>query len=364
MSILWNAAFLFIFGCATLLGMLFTWMAKNVACKFGVYDEPKEGRLHSKRTPLLGGLGIALGFSATIAFNLLLAYGLTKTNLPVVAAIADDLAGVPKVLDKLLAIIFCGWLIFILGLVDDLKGLSPKSKLLGQIVVALIVVLLGVRATIFIKQTWIAGLLTVAWIVLITNSFNLLDNMDGLAGGIAAIAASLFFATAYMQGQYFVCAALAAFVGALLGFLRYNLHPAQIFMGDAGSMFVGFWMGVLTVLNTYYNAGKNTPIAVAVPLLILGVPIFDTITVVLIRMKERRPIFAGDTNHFSHRMMRLGMSYKGAVGFVYLVSFIVGLNALLVLHLSWRGVAIALLQAVGIFLIIWHLEQYGRSGNM
>jgi len=217
--------------------------------------------------------------------------------------------------------------------------------------------LYGIRITFFINIPFVNCLLTVGWIVLISNAFNLLDNMDGLSSGISFIAAFIFFIIARRNGQFFVSSMLVCFVGVIMGFLRFNMHPARIFMGDCGSLFIGFLLAVLTILGTYYTADTPTAAPIIMPLLIMLVPLFDTFSVIFIRLKNKVSIFKADRNHFSHRLVRLGMSKKSAVLFIYLVTFCTGLGAMLLPYLDRAGCFIILLQACCIILIIILLEK-------
>ena len=199
------------------------------------------------------------------------------------------------------------------------------------------------------------------WMVLIMNSFNLLDNMDGLACGVALIATFIFFGITSFQHQLFTSSMLVVFAGCLAGFLIFNWYPASIFMGDAGSMWIGFMLATLTLMSTFYSEGKPTLFPVIMPLLILGVPIFDTVSVMIIRLIRKKPLFVGDKNHFSHRLVHLGMTQARAVAFIYLVTFCIGINATLLSTVEKPGAVVILLQAVVIFVIIALLEYTGRK---
>lgn len=251
----------------------------------------------------------------------------------------------------------------LLGLIDDIKRLSAFTKVFSSALIAVMMVLLGVRVSLFMPNIFLGGLLTVIWIVLITNTFNMLDNMDGLACGVALIATLIFFGITSFQHQLFTSAMLIIFAGSLVGFLLFNWYPSSIFMGDAGSMWIGFTLATLTILATYYSEGKPTLFPVVMPLLILGVPIFDAISVMTIRIIRRKPLFVGDKNHFSHRLMQLGMTQAQAVAFIYLVTLCIGINATLLATVGKSGVMVILLQAVVIFVIIALLEYTGRKST-
>jgi len=161
----------------------------------------------------------------------------------------------------------------------------------------------------------------------VTNAFNLLDNMDGLAAGVAFVACGVFLINAWSLGEFFISLMLVAFMGSLLGFLLYNFHPATVFLGDCGSLFIGFIMGSLTLLERYISHASSTLFPILMPVVVLALPLLDTATVMYIRVKERRPIYVGDTRHLSHRLVSLGFSQRTAVLFLYLMTFALGLGA-------------------------------------
>jgi UDP-GlcNAc:undecaprenyl-phosphate GlcNAc-1-phosphate transferase len=177
------------------------------------------------------------------------------------------------------------------GLFDDVREMKPWVKLVSQIFVGIVLVSSGVRITLFLPYPFFGGLLTVLWVVGISNAFNLLDNMDGLSCGVGFIAAAVLFAVTLQTGQVFVGLMLVLFLGATLGFLRFNFSPASVFMGDAGSLFIGYMLSLLTVMATFYTAASPTLIPVIMPFLILSVPIFDTLSVVYLRIKQKKPVF-------------------------------------------------------------------------
>ncbi len=258
-----------------------------------------------------------------------------------------------KVLPQLTGFLVGSTCIFVLGLVDDVRGVgfSYKWKFAVQILAAAILVGSGVRLE-FLPHPALNILVTMLWVVGITNAFNLLDNMDGLSSGVALISALILAILTISQGQIFSALILLALAGSILGFLRYNFHPSKIFMGDAGSLFLGFTLAALTVSNSYVTPQSATKLPVVVPVLVLGVPLFDTFSVIVIRWKEKRPLFVGDTSHFSHRLVKLGMSIRQAVLFIYLVSICIGISAILIPELSLFQSLLVLLQEGLVFGII------------
>ncbi len=353
---MWILVYIYIFSFAVLLSALLVPIVRKIAIRFSILD-PSEVR-KSKPVPLLGGIAIYTGFVLTVIINLGILSFLKinpelLTSLPEV--IAERVATVEVTYGRLIGILLGATSIMVLGLIDDVRKLSPKIKLSGQFFAAFLLVLFGVRLTLFLP-TYPAVLVTILWVVGITNAFNLLDNMDGLSSGVALIASLIFLVVALTGGQFLVSVILIAFIGTILGFLRYNFHPAAIFMGDAGSMFIGFLLASLVILSTFYTEGAPTHLPIVMPLLILGVPLFDTTSVILIRLKKKLPIFKADKRHLSHRLLNLGMTQSQAVLFIYLLTFCVGISALLLRDVGWGGAFIILLQMLTVFGLIVLLE--------
>jgi UDP-GlcNAc:undecaprenyl-phosphate GlcNAc-1-phosphate transferase len=318
-------------------------------------DHPEGRKAHAQPRPLLGGLAIYFAFAFTLLLQIL-AYQFFQnqswfsSRFPF---LTEQSRHFLDVLPKLLAILGGGTLMVLLGFIDDRRGtgFSYKIKFAMQIVAAALLPLAGVR-TDFMPSTFLNAIITIVWIVGITNAFNLLDNMDGLSAGIAMIAATIFFLITATQAQVFSAMIFAVFSGAVLGFLIYNFNPAKIFMGDTGSLFLGYMLAALSITSSYVVPASINLLPVITPLLILSLPIFDTLSVMIIRHREGRPLFLGDRRHFSHRLVELGMSQRGAVIFVYLVALSVGVAASLLPYLPLWGQILVLLQTVAIYLMI------------
>lgn len=356
---------------AFLVSAVLTATVQRAALKWGIVDHPGERKIHVKPVPLLGGVAIYLTVNLVILGDLLglevirgSGFDWIETN--VLSFLGEDAQ------QQLIGISAGAFLIFVLGIVDDLKALSPELKLVGQIVAALVLVLSGMRLDVFISywleqfpptagieeplrgyiNVGVSGAITIFWVVLMTNSLNFLDNMDGLCGGVSVIAALSFFLICFARDEFFLCAMLVVFAGAVSGFLYHNLSPARIFMGDAGAMFCGYILATVALLGTYYTGESSSRLAVAAPLLALSVPIFDTLSVVWIRWRRGESIMKGDKRHFSHRLVELGMKPREAVEFIFLVAGVTGLGAALLPRVGSVGTLIILAQAAGVFLLI------------
>ena len=304
-----------------------------LAGKTGALDAPDARKVHQKPIPRIGGLGIY------IAFILAVLGVLPQLNLE------GDIAR------GLMGLLLGGSIIVALGLIDDYKNLPAKVKLLGQIVAACVLVLgFDVRID-FISdpfgdylylEEYFAIPATVFWIVGITNTVNLIDGLDGLAAGVATIASITIFLVAMQQGFLFVAVITAALAGAAMGFLYYNFNPARIFMGDTGSMFLGFILSGVSVIGAVKSAAT---IALIVPVLALGLPILDTTFAIVRRYRGGVPIFKPDKGHLHHRLLALGFSQRQAVLLMYVISALLGLSAVAMTEVS-ASVAIFIVIAV------------------
>lgn len=354
-----------------LLAIVITAAVRRLALRWNVVDSPGERKMHLAPVPLLGGVGIYVTFNLVIGVNLLILLSVEQLGLEWMERNVLSFLG-ENALRRLGGIFAGALLIFILGLVDDLRALKPEIKLAGQLVAALVLVLSGIRLDLFIgnlieaipflstlpDQTvhllsvGTSGAVTVAWVVMMTNSMNLLDNMDGLSGGISVIAALCFFLCVLPHEEYFICVLLMVFAGSVAGFLYHNLNPARIFMGDAGSMFCGYILATVAVLGTFYTSEDASRVAIAAPLLALCVPIFDTTSVIWIRWRRGESIMKGDKRHFSHRLVELGMTPRQAVEFIFLLAGVTGLAGALLSQVGRLGTVVIICQTAGIFLLI------------
>jgi UDP-GlcNAc:undecaprenyl-phosphate GlcNAc-1-phosphate transferase len=296
----------------------------------GLVDDPGHRKIHAQPVPLAGGLAVMTGLVLPAAFGVLLLLLLQRTGFHGATANLFHVSyGLSRRTTEL-AVIFGGALgMLLLGWLDDKHELRPRAKFTGQVLVAALVAAGGVRVTLFVPSLVFSYLMTILWILTVINAFNFMDNMNGLCAGLGAIGAWYFAAIAAVDGQYLV--ALIAFLtfGALLGFLPHNFPRARAFLGDAGSHLVGYLLAVLAILPHFYTPRLPRHWAVLVPLLILAVPLADMVWVVLWRWRAGQPFYVGDTNHLSHRLVRLGLSPTRAVLLIWLAA--AGIGALSIL---------------------------------
>jgi len=358
--------YLYLFLLPLTLSLLFVPFARRLASRFNLLDRPNGRKAHNDSRPLLGGLAIYLAFILTLGIQLGGFYLFKDTaffanTFPLLVRQADLLA---NVLPQMLAILGGATLMLVLGLLDDCRreGISYKIKFAVQFLAAGLLVLVGIQTT-FMPTHFLNILVTVLWIVGITNAFNLLDNMDGLSAGVALIATLLLIVITGIQSQFFSAMILCILAGAVLGFLRYNFHPARIFMGDAGSLFIGFVLASLTITTSYVVPQSASLLPVLIPVLVLSIPIFDTLSVVLIRLREKRPVFLGDRRHFSHRLVKVGMTPRGAVIFIYLIAATIGVAAAFLPYLPVWAQILALVQAVLVYLMIAIIMEVRKNHN-
>jgi len=355
-----------VFGVAFLLTLGLVPLARAWARRTGLIDEPGGRKAHAVATPLGGGLAVAAAVTITLGGGILCAWGIHARLLPfpIPESIRIYLPGAVDQAPRLLLILGGGIAIAAIGLVDDRHDLAPRWKLLGQLVVALLLALLGdIRLSLFTEE--IGGLgrvvsiaATLLWVAAVTNAFNLLDHLDGVCAGVAAVCGTVFLAVALQTGQLFIAALLAVTVAACAAFLVYNFHPATVFLGDAGSQFIGYLLAVTTILFTFYRPPYPL-FSYTVPLLVLAVPFYDMARVVSIRLSEGRNPFQGDRNHLSHRLLRLGFSTRQSAGLVYLLTAATGLSATLLYRVEATASAIVLAQVVLILILVACLDSKG-----
>jgi UDP-GlcNAc:undecaprenyl-phosphate GlcNAc-1-phosphate transferase len=370
-----NSLLLFLAGAilpSLIVALLATYAIRANAASWGLIDLPSERKVHTSPTPRGGGLAIWLGVVGTFAVGQLLL--VLATRIPPIEALVPEfarphLAGIWSQAPKLWILLAAGTALALLGLMDDRGGLSWQLRLLAEFGIAAACVWLvpNLRLTAFIDAPLVTGALSVLWIVALINSFNMLDNMDALSGGVAAIAASMLAAVLLLapdpqtqRPQLFVAGLLLVLVGAILGFLWHNRPPAKIFMGDAGAYFIGFMIAVATLLASYTGYQSERRHAILAPLLVMAVPLYDMTSVILIRLASGKSPFQPDKNHFSHRLVDLGLTKTQAVWTVYLTTATCGLGALLLHQVQWSGAIIIMLLIGCVLMLIAVLESTAR----
>jgi UDP-GlcNAc:undecaprenyl-phosphate GlcNAc-1-phosphate transferase len=348
-----------------ILSWLLTYAMIRIAPRLGFVDKPGGRKIHANPKPLGGGVAIFLSIAIPMIVGLALvnfAGDWIIQRFADLPQIHELIAGAEHQTPLSLGMLACMLVIHAMGLVDDKKALGPFLKLVGQLLVATILVV-GFKMRALTALGYVPSvILTVLWITAITNAFNFLDNMDGLSAGVAAVCTTAFLVTALSIQQWFVAATLALLLGALLGFLCWNFPPARIFMGDSGSLVIGFVLGVLTVRTTYLPRGTNWGAgwyAVFAPVIVLALPLYDLIVVSIIRISRGQSPFVGDTNHFSHRLVARGMSKRTAVLCLYLITAATSIAAILLPHVDNRfGAILIFCQTLLVLGVVALLEQH------
>jgi len=313
------------FAIAAVAVVLVTPLVRRMAFAVGVFDVPdSERRVHSQPTPRLGGIAIYIGFMLALFATLNVA--LTHTFVIHHYLSTHDLS-------RVIGLLFGGTLILGVGLWDDIMRMSSRQKFLAQLIVALVAVVLygftiaGFKLPHFnyIDLGWFAVPFSLFWYLGMMNAINFADGLDGLVAGMALIASVTLTVVSLWKGEYLVAITMCALAGSALGFLPYNYNPARIFMGDGGSLFIGFVLASAAVMGTEKAAAA---ISLAVPLLVLALPIVDTLAVIARRLHMRTPLFQADRTHVHHRLLDLGLSQRQAVNLIYLVCGILGAVAI------------------------------------
>jgi len=325
--------YLLVFAGVLVLAMALVPLARRMAPGLGLMDQPTARKVHLRPVPRIGGVAI---FVVVLAAAVVLG---RRYNFAQFGSIIVGATGIS-----------------LMGLVDDRWGLAPVVKLVGQILGALLLYATGIYVGVF-HQPLLDLLTTVFWIGYITNGINLLDNMDGLAGGVSAIAAAYFALMCSFSGQYLVGALSIAVLAACLGFLFYNLNPASIFMGDSGALFLGYLLAAIGIKLRFPD--NVTFVTWMVPVLVMGVPIFDTTLVFVSRLRRRlNPLTTPGKDHTSHRLVAAGLSPREAVLVLYVASFVLGMLALFVTRASvTEGYTVGGLVALAGLYGLWRLER-------
>ena len=349
-----------------------TWWICKLSTRHGMVDTKAiEGQVkaETRSIPNTGGIAIAMGIllpMTTIVVAIGVLSGIDPDSLPkLLEPIAEHLAGIRSQLPMGIALIASVLGLHILGLIDDRRPLGPWAKLVimlipGVMFAGFFDTRLMTMLDSYVGGSWLSILITILWFTVIINAMNFIDNMDGLSGGVALIASTMLLVAAMLNGQWFVGAVLALVVGSTLGFLVWNFPPAKIFMGDGGSLILGLLLAFLTVRTTYMpitidGESSNAWYAVLMPVIILAIPLYDFVSVTLIRLAQGKSPFVGDLQHFSHRMRGRGLGARSTILVIYALTLATGISGLLISRaLPWQAVMLgiqiaALICAIALF---------------
>jgi UDP-GlcNAc:undecaprenyl-phosphate GlcNAc-1-phosphate transferase len=295
---------------SALLSHLLTPVAMRVARQYGLVDRP-DGKLkrQAEPVPYLGGAAVYLAFVVALGVT----YSFSR---------------------EVLALLLAGTMVVLLGLVDDIGAISPRAKFLGQGLAALVLIKAGIAIDIVWLPTALDLFLSLIWLVGIMNAVNLIDIMDGLAAGVSLVGALVLLAVALVNGNHEIAVLTATLAGALVGFLRYNFQPARVYLGDTGSLFIGLNLGALAMIGRYT---EHNNVGVLVPLVILGVPIFDTLFVMYIRHRRGVSMFLGSPDHVALRLRRWRLSVRQTVLVSYAAAALLGVAGVAVMLLDTHG---------------------------
>jgi UDP-GlcNAc:undecaprenyl-phosphate GlcNAc-1-phosphate transferase len=346
-------------GASLLLSVCLTRLAMRVARRLDFVDHPGGHKSHMGATPYGGGSAIFL--ASWLPTIVLLVLVVTLSGQWMTRLFGEEIApyvgGLRERAMPTLVILAGGVVLHLLGLFDDFRPLGAFTKLGVMAVVGLLVSGVGgLRIAEFLGPV-VSVLLTTAWIIVVTNAFNFLDNMDGLSAGVACICTAFLVICGLLAGQVLVPGLACIFLGGMLGFLVFNFPPARIFMGDAGSLLIGYMLAVVAILTSYYESGTGQPpFALAMPLVVLAIPLYDFTSVVVIRLFEGRDPLRGDQRHFSHRLVARGLTRRSAVLTIYLATATTGLGATLLPHAGLREAITILALVLMVLLIIAILE--------
>jgi UDP-GlcNAc:undecaprenyl-phosphate GlcNAc-1-phosphate transferase len=312
-------------------------LARNAALRYNIVDIP-DGHLkdHHSPTPYLGGIVVYISFLLTLSIT----FGFNE---------------------KVLGITLAGSILVIIVLFDDMQAVTPKVKFLGQLIAIIVLIKSGIRIELIALPEWLSIPLTVLWIAGIINAVNIIDIMDGMAVGVAFCASLILMIVSILNGNSMIAVLTLALAGSLLGVLKYNFQPAQIYLGDTGSMFIGLMLGSLTMIGSYTTYNDFGFIA---PVLILGVPIFDMLFVMYLRQRRGISMFLGSKDHYALRCLKAGLSVRQIVLLSYVATLILGGIAVWIMYTS-PATTLWILLGLGIVVlaIAWKLSQIEMPSN-
>lgn len=335
------------------LSWMLTRTCVQVSYRFDLLDYPTGRKAHLKPMPFLGGTAIFAAFWSVIFAGWVAAMFMDGLGLK-----TDLILGsVRSVIPKLAGIFLGGLMILLVGLYDDKFRWTPGRKLAGQCMVAAVLMGLGFQINLVAGLGAVGYAITFLWILMIINAFNFIDSLDGHCTGIALISTLVFFSITQILNQPMIGLLLMAFAGALCGFFPNNFPSAKIFLGDNGSLFIGYMMAAFTLLCKY-QVPDATYVTLLIPVLVFGVPIYDMLSVITVRLARGVAPWKGDRNHFAHRLVKIGMSARVAVIFSYFIAVTIGLVAVLTTQVEFLGAVLVSLIFISIIGVIAFLEYY------
>ena len=339
--------FWLVFGVAFLISLAITPLTEWLAPRLGVMDIPKDDRrMHTKPIPRFGGLAIFAG--VTVAAIIILVF----------------MNGEEDVFEKiktgmLIRTLLVGVFVYALGLLDDIFHLRPAIKLMGQAIAAILLYVVGVRVQIIMifgtaptsmTAHIVSFIVTMVWVIAIMNTVNLIDGVDGLAAGITIIAAFCISYIAYIHGYYLACLLMLAVAGSCIGFLPFNFYPAKTFMGDGGSLFLGFCLASFSLMQPVKSVTLG---ALVIPLLVLGIPVIDTLFAIFRRLVNKKPVMQADKGHIHHRLMRAGLGQRRTVLILYGITAVMGIGAVVYSrHLYVEAAGLMILGLAFVYIVL------------
>ncbi len=350
----------YIFSLTLIISYFLIPLLKRIAFRYNIVDHPNPRKIHKIPTPILGGMAIWGSFTIVLAVHLAIVVifkgDITESDL-VSPRLKFYAHNATIIIHKIFAVLICGFFVMIIGLIDDIYNLSIIVRLIFETITACVIVYMGFAPEMYFLPRAAVWFVTVVWIVGIINAFNLLDGANGLAGGVGMVSASLLASVMFMANQPLLGALLITLVAGILGFYRYNFPKASIFMGSSGSMFIGYILSIITVLATFMINEVSSHFALIIPIAILGVPIYDTFSVIIIRICSKKSIVHADMNHLIHRLIGKGISNKAGVLYIYLFAFFIGGVSIFLVNASiTRSIfVVAIIVMIFVFMFLFEL---------
>lgn len=342
-------------------------LVRFLALRANFVDSPGEGKIHEQPVAYGGGIAVGVSSMAVVLILMQIAYFVAcgKMDGIVPEGAAAFAGGAVSRMNILIPFMTLCAFVLLCGLIDDKIALKPGEKLGLQSVAAVLFTIFVDRITLFVEPTGIMSAfsyaITVLWILLITNAFNLLDHLDAICAGVSLVVCVTLFTIALLTGQIFLAALTAPLAGAILAFIPWNVTPAKMFLGDAGSQFIGFYLAGVSVLFKFYEQGREVH-AIVAPLVLFAVPVFDTMVVVIWRKLIGKPVFSRDLNHIAHRLVGMGLSKQQTALIVFGIALCCGISAVLLFFVSWHGAILIFAEVLIMLLIILMIQIGGKNG--